>query len=302
MYGDLESDHDVLVTLHRFTLATAEQLHQLHGGAAGIKQTQKRMARLQAEGLAEFVTLPQAGRAKAWHLTAAGSAVTATFPEALHPSAPVPGAEKSAVRHGREHLLDVGRIHAAFVTDAWERGEACGPLDLLPAPEHPAGPNEPDGNVYRPPPSSPTPRPPTASGSGCGRSSNSTAPARAPSTAQRSWRPAPGCGSRRARAGVGTALALVPAAAGGPGRHGRRRGTRHGGGPAAGRRGESGRRRDAGLRPGRGCPDRRPGAARTVRAGLALARHPGRACVQAGRAVGGERHDYTTTHLPPSIA
>ncbi|MQS17847.1 hypothetical protein F7Q99_38080 [Streptomyces kaniharaensis] len=146
MHGDLETDHDVLVTLHRFTLATAEQLHQLHGGTAGIKQTQKRMARLQAEGLAEFVTLPQAGRAKAWHLTAAGSAVTATFPEALRPAAPVPGSEKPAVRHGREHLLDVGRIHAAFVTDARERGEACGPLDLLPHPELPAGGAE----VYRP--------------------------------------------------------------------------------------------------------------------------------------------------------
>ncbi|MFD0277808.1 hypothetical protein ACFVHB_28405 [Kitasatospora sp. NPDC127111] len=34
MHGDLETDHDVQVSLHRFTLATAEQLHQLHGGAA----------------------------------------------------------------------------------------------------------------------------------------------------------------------------------------------------------------------------------------------------------------------------
>jgi hypothetical protein len=34
---------------------------------------------------------------------------------------------------GREHLLDVGRIHAAFVTDALARarGEAGGPLDLV---------------------------------------------------------------------------------------------------------------------------------------------------------------------------
>ncbi|MDH6710088.1 hypothetical protein P3T27_006837 [Kitasatospora sp. MAA19] len=141
----LETDHDVLVTLHRFTLATAEQLHQLHGGAAGIKQTQKRLTRLQAEGLAELVTLPQAGRAKAWHLTAAGSAVTATFPEALRPTAPVPGSENPAVQHGREHLLDIGRIHAAFVTDARTRGEACGPLDLVPAPELPTG-----AEVYRP--------------------------------------------------------------------------------------------------------------------------------------------------------
>ncbi|MFH9355562.1 hypothetical protein [Kitasatospora sp. NPDC017646] len=35
MRGDLETDHDVLVTLHRFTLATAEQLHQLHGARPG---------------------------------------------------------------------------------------------------------------------------------------------------------------------------------------------------------------------------------------------------------------------------
>ncbi|MGW2378032.1 hypothetical protein [Kitasatospora sp. NPDC001683] len=45
--------------------------------------------------------------------------------------------EQLAVRHGREHLLDVGRIHSAFVADARERGEACGPLDLLPAPALP---------------------------------------------------------------------------------------------------------------------------------------------------------------------
>ncbi|MFJ9847325.1 hypothetical protein ACIRYZ_44260 [Kitasatospora sp. NPDC101155] len=59
----------------------------------------------------------------------------------------MPGTEKTAVRHGRGHLLDVGRIHAAFVTDAHARGEACGPLDLLPAPELLAGGV---GEVYRP--------------------------------------------------------------------------------------------------------------------------------------------------------
>lgn len=142
----METDHDVLVTLHRFTLATAEQLHQLHGGAALIKQTQKRLTRLHAEGLAEFVTLPQAGRAKAWHLTAAGCTVAATFPEARRSDAQAPDGEQLAVRPGREHLLDVGRIHGAFVADARARGEACGPLDLLPAPELPVE----GGGVYRP--------------------------------------------------------------------------------------------------------------------------------------------------------
>ncbi|MBD0695828.1 replication-relaxation family protein [Streptomyces sp. CBMA123] len=146
MHGDLETDHDVLVTLHRFTLATAEQLHQLHGGTALIKQTQKRLTRLHADGLAEFVTLPQADQAKAWHLTAQGAAVAATFPEARRPSAQALDGEQLAVRHGREHLLDVGRIHAAFVADARTRGEGCGPLDLLPAPELPVE----GGSVYRP--------------------------------------------------------------------------------------------------------------------------------------------------------
>ncbi|MFE7529364.1 replication-relaxation family protein [Kitasatospora sp. NPDC057542] len=146
MHGDLETDHDVLVTLHRFTLATAEQLHQLHGGTAGIKQTQKRLTRLHTDGLADFVTLPQAGRAKAWHLTAQGAAVAATFPEARRTDAQTLDGEQFAVRHGREHLLDVGRIHAAFVADARERGEDCGPLDLRPAPELPV-----DGaGAYRP--------------------------------------------------------------------------------------------------------------------------------------------------------
>ncbi|MFF1908731.1 hypothetical protein [Kitasatospora sp. NPDC058218] len=106
------------------------------------------------------MTLPQAGRAKAWHLTAAGSAVTATFPEALRPAAPVPGSEKPAVRHRREHLLDVGRIHAAFVTETRERGEARSPLAPRSCPPAP--------RCTGPPPSSPTPRPPTAGG--CGRS------------------------------------------------------------------------------------------------------------------------------------
>ncbi|MET8624762.1 replication-relaxation family protein [Kitasatospora sp. NPDC004669] len=146
MNGDLETDHDVLVTLARFTLATAEQLHQLHGGQAGLKQTQKRLARLHAEGLAEFVTLPQAGRAKAWHLTGQGAAVTATFPEARRPDGPA-AAEPTALRYGRSHLLDLGRVHIAFVTEARQRGESCGPLDLVPAPEHRAGP---DGDMYRP--------------------------------------------------------------------------------------------------------------------------------------------------------
>ncbi|MFE4977748.1 replication-relaxation family protein [Kitasatospora sp. NPDC056651] len=95
------------MTLARFTLATAEQLHQLHGGQAGLKQTQKRMSRLHAEGLAEFVTLPQAGRTKAWHLTAAGAAVSATFPEARRPGHPAV-AEQAALRYGRGHLLDRG--------------------------------------------------------------------------------------------------------------------------------------------------------------------------------------------------
>ncbi|WP_369185863.1 replication-relaxation family protein [Streptomyces sp. Y1] len=145
MHGDLETDHDVLVTLHRFTLATAEQLHQLHGGTAGIKQTQKRLTRLHTDGLADFVTLPQAGRAKAWHLTAQGAAVAATFPEARRTHAQTLDSEQLAVRHGREHLLDVGRIHTAFVADARQRGEDCGPLDLRPTPQLPVG-----AAAYRP--------------------------------------------------------------------------------------------------------------------------------------------------------
>ncbi|MGW4809225.1 replication-relaxation family protein [Kitasatospora sp. NPDC004272] len=149
MTGDLETDHDVLVTLARFTLATAEQLHQLHGGQAGLKQTQKRLSRLHTEGLAHFVTLPQAGRAKAWYLTAAGASATAAFPETRRPdgTSAAAAAEQDALRYGRSHFLNLGRIHCAFVADARARGESCKPLDLTPAPEHRAGPG---GPLYRP--------------------------------------------------------------------------------------------------------------------------------------------------------
>ncbi|MET8630564.1 hypothetical protein ABZW30_43865 [Kitasatospora sp. NPDC004669] len=68
-----------------------------------------------------------------------------TFPEARRPAAQAPSTEQLAVRHGREHLLDVGRIHAAFVADARKRGEACGPLDLIPSPELTVG-----AGVHRP--------------------------------------------------------------------------------------------------------------------------------------------------------
>ncbi|MFD9598406.1 replication-relaxation family protein [Kitasatospora sp. NPDC059973] len=149
MNGELETDHDVLVTLARFTLATAEQLHQLHGGQAGIKQTQKRMDRLHTAGLAEFVTLPQAGRTKAWHLTEQGAAVTATFPAARRRDL-VAAPEQTALRYGRGHLLALGRVHCAFVTDARTRGEGCGPADLVPAPEHHLDPANPAGLAYRP--------------------------------------------------------------------------------------------------------------------------------------------------------
>ncbi|MFJ9523640.1 replication-relaxation family protein [Kitasatospora sp. NPDC101801] len=149
MNGDLETDHDVLVTLARFSLATAEQLHQLHGGQAGLKQTQKRMERLRTEGVTNFVTLPQAGRAKAWHLTETGSAVTATFPTARRPD-PLVAPGQTALRLGRGHLLALGRVHCAFLADARARGEGFGPRDFIPAPEHPVDPADPPGPAYRP--------------------------------------------------------------------------------------------------------------------------------------------------------
>ncbi|MFD0567807.1 replication-relaxation family protein [Kitasatospora saccharophila] len=152
MTGDLETDHAVLVTLARFTLATAEQLHQLHGGQAGLKQTQKRLSRLHTEGLAHFVTLPQAGRAKAWYLTAAGASATAAFPETRRPNgtgANAAAATEDALRYGRSHFLNLGRIHCAFVADARARGESCGPLDLTPPPSTAPAPA---GRSTAPPP------------------------------------------------------------------------------------------------------------------------------------------------------
>ncbi|WP_327072110.1 hypothetical protein OG196_00225 [Kitasatospora purpeofusca] len=55
--------------------------------------------------------------------------------------------EQIALRYGRGHLLDLGRVHTAFVTDARRRGESCGPLDLVPAPAYPTSP---DTGPYEP--------------------------------------------------------------------------------------------------------------------------------------------------------
>ncbi|MEV0535857.1 hypothetical protein [Kitasatospora sp. NPDC050463] len=64
--------------------------------------------------------------------------------KARRPGHQAAAAEQAALRYGRGHLLDLGRVHTAFVADARARGEGCGPL---PAPEHPAGPA---GDMYRP--------------------------------------------------------------------------------------------------------------------------------------------------------
>ncbi|WP_159028410.1 hypothetical protein [Kitasatospora sp. MY 5-36] len=90
---------------------------------------------------------------------------------------------------------------------------------------------------------------------------------RRPVGAGRAGRPGPG---------MGAAPALLPAAAGGPGRHGGRRGTRRGGGPAAGLQGEPDRRR----------PDRWPRPARPVRTHLAPAQQQ-RAGLRVDGVVGG---------------
>ncbi|MFE7527693.1 hypothetical protein ACFU7Y_18545 [Kitasatospora sp. NPDC057542] len=232
-----------------------------------------------------FVTLPQAGRTKAWHLAGQGAAVTATFPEARRPDGPAAAAEQTALRYGRSHLLDLGRVHTAFVTEARQRGESCRPLDLVPAPEHRAGP---DKDTYRPAAELAYTanaddsqlrlrafvelhRPDVgaehcaAQMAACARLWEQPGPGGTGRAWERRWRTFP----RLLVVLVGTTAASALGSVG----------------PAARRRRTAGHRRAARRRPGPRCPGRGPGPARPGRPRLAPARWPGPAAVRLGTAV-----------------
>ncbi|MGW7256559.1 replication-relaxation family protein [Streptomyces sp. NPDC054834] len=65
-------DRLALAVLTQYRMATTEQMHRVIAPSVRIEQTRRRLTRLCAEGLVDRITLPQAGRTRAWFPTAYG--------------------------------------------------------------------------------------------------------------------------------------------------------------------------------------------------------------------------------------
>ncbi|MFI1890801.1 replication-relaxation family protein, partial [Streptomyces jumonjinensis] len=65
-------DRLALAVLTQYRMGTTQQLHRVLAPRVRIEQTRRRLAKLRAEGLVDRVTLPQAGRLRAWFPTAYG--------------------------------------------------------------------------------------------------------------------------------------------------------------------------------------------------------------------------------------
>ncbi len=57
-------DRMALAVLTQYRMATTAQMHRGIAPSVRIEQTRRRLARLRAEGLADRITLPQAGRTR----------------------------------------------------------------------------------------------------------------------------------------------------------------------------------------------------------------------------------------------
>ncbi|MES5825481.1 replication-relaxation family protein [Streptomyces sp. RG80] len=144
-------DRLALAVLAQYRMATTEQMHVLIAPGVRIEQTRRRLAKLRDEGLVDRVTLPQAGRTRAWFATHYGAEVAAEWPELREWQPAKLGADRTAARLKVGHSLTVTETGLAFVQDARRRGDVCRPLDWIPEVYHSLGGGEaviPDALLY----------------------------------------------------------------------------------------------------------------------------------------------------------
>lgn len=127
------------------------QMYRVIAPSVRIEQTRRRLARLRSEGLVDRITLPQAGRTRAWFPTPYGVQLASEWPEMRghRPSRTV--SDPTAVRLKAGHTLTVTETALAFLEDARRHGELCRPLDCIPEVQHPIGSGEvviPDALLY----------------------------------------------------------------------------------------------------------------------------------------------------------
>ncbi|MFI8537500.1 replication-relaxation family protein [Streptomyces aquilus] len=144
-------DRMALAVLAQHRIATTEQMHLMTAPGVRIEQTRRRLLKLREEGLVDRVTLPQAGRTRAWFVTQYGAEVAGGFAELRGWRPSRLGADRTAVRLRAGHVLTVTETALAFVQDARRRGDVCRPLDWIPEVYHPLGSGEaviPDALLY----------------------------------------------------------------------------------------------------------------------------------------------------------
>ncbi|MEU1457368.1 replication-relaxation family protein [Streptomyces avermitilis] len=144
-------DRLALAVLTQYRMTTTEQMHQIIAPGVRIEQTRRRLVKLRAEGLADRITLPRAGRTRVWFPTGYGIQIASEWPELRGRRAPKSMSDPTAVRLRVGHALTVTETALLFLKDARRRGEVCEPLDFIPEVHHPVGGGEaviPDALVY----------------------------------------------------------------------------------------------------------------------------------------------------------
>lgn len=74
-------DRLALAVLAQYRMGTTGQLHRVLAPGVRIEQTRRRLGKLRTEGLVDRVTLPQAGRTRAWFPTEYGVRVAMEWPK-----------------------------------------------------------------------------------------------------------------------------------------------------------------------------------------------------------------------------
>ncbi|MER7572973.1 replication-relaxation family protein [Streptomyces sp. NPDC126514] len=144
-------DRLALAVLTQYRMATTEQMHRLIAPGVRIEQTRRRMAKLRSEGLVDRITLPQAGRLRAWFPTSYGAQIAAEWPELRGRRLPRMVSDPRAARLRSGHTLTVTETALTFIEDARRIGDLCRPLDWIPEVYHPLGSGEaviPDALMY----------------------------------------------------------------------------------------------------------------------------------------------------------
>ncbi|MER5597985.1 replication-relaxation family protein [Streptomyces sp. NPDC002265] len=135
-------DRLALAVVAQYRLVTTEQLHRVIAPRVRIEQTRRRLVKLREEALVQWVTLPQAGRRRAWFATRYGVQVASEWPELRDFAPPRLIADPSAARLRVAHALAATEVGVAFQQDAHARGDICRPLDWIPEVHHSLGGGE----------------------------------------------------------------------------------------------------------------------------------------------------------------